>query len=206
MIRRIADEAALAEGTRALVACELRFGPAIALGLPLRPRPNDFGELFSVIVHQQVSLASAQAVWRRLEAAGLVSEGAVAGASDADLGLAGLTRPKQRAARALAAARLDYAALDALPDAQALATLQAIKGIGPWTAGVYVMFALRRADLLPAADIALQEGARRLFDLPARPDAQRLAAMAEPWAPWRSVAARALWVYTLHQTGRETVW
>lgn len=206
VIRTIDDEAALARGAEALLAREPRFGPAVAIGLPLRLRPNSFAELFQTIVYQQVSMASAQAVWARCVAAGLTNAAAMAEASDDLLRDMGLTRPKQRAARALAAARVDFAGLEALPDAEALTRLTALHGVGPWTAQVHALFALRRADILPAGDVALQEGARSLFDLAARPDAAALARMAEGWAPWRSVAARALWVYRLRETGRETVW
>ncbi|WP_221181413.1 DNA-3-methyladenine glycosylase family protein [Histidinibacterium lentulum] len=206
MIQTIDDEAALRRGAAALVALEPRFAPAVAIGLPLRPRTNGFAELFSTIVYQQVSMASAQAVWTRCEAAGLTTGAALAAATDEALRAVGLTRPKQRAGRALAAADMDFAALERMPDDEALARLMALHGVGPWTAQVYALFALRRADILPAGDVALQEGARSLFGLGQRPDAAALSRMAKAWAPWRSVAARALWVYRLRETGRETVW
>jgi DNA-3-methyladenine glycosylase II len=206
VIRTLDDAAALARGAEALLALEPRFAPAVAIGLPLRLRPNSFAELLETIVHQQVSMASAKAVWARCAAAGLTSAASMAAAPDDLLREVGLTRPKQRAARALAAAGLDFAALEHLPDGAALARLTALHGVGPWTAQVHALFALRRADILPVGDVALQEGARSLFDLDARPDAAALSRMAERWRPWRSVAARALWVYRLRETGRETVW
>ena len=98
-------------------------------------------------------------------------------------------------ARALAAADLDFDALRDQTDAQIITTLTAVSGIGVWTAEIYAMFALGRADVFAAGDLALQEGARHLFDLPDRPNDRALRAMAQDWQPWRAVAARLLWAY-----------
>ncbi|EAR51633.1 DNA-3-methyladenine glycosylase II, putative [Oceanicola granulosus HTCC2516] len=206
--RLIEGEACLAEGLAWLSAREPRFAEAVRLGgpMPVRRRPDGFAELFCAIVGQQVSLASARAIWARCEAAGLTGEDAVAAASDELLRDVGLTRPKQRYARALAAARLDYPALRTAPTADVLRTLTAVPGIGPWTAEIYAMFSLGRADVFAPGDIALREAARLLFDLPERPSEKALRAMSEAWSPWRSVAARALWVYYLHVKGREGTW
>jgi len=147
------------------------------------------------IVGQQVSVASARAIWARLEAAGLTEAAAMAAASDESLRAAGLSRQKARYGRALAAAGIDFCALRARPDAEVVATLVAVPGIGVWTAEIYAMFALGRADVFAPGDLALQEAARMLFDLPARPSERSLRAMAADWSPWRSVAARILWAY-----------
>jgi DNA-3-methyladenine glycosylase II len=138
-----------------------------------------------------------------MQAAGLTGEDEIAAASDAGLRAAGLSRQKARYLKALAMARLDYAALRLGPDDQVIATLTALPGIGQWTAEIYAMFALGRADILAAGDLALQEAARLLFDLPARPGAQDLRAMAADWSPWRGVAARLLWAYYRQTKGRE---
>jgi DNA-3-methyladenine glycosylase II len=97
--------------------------------------------------------------------------------------------------RALAEARIDYARLHSQSTDEVVAALTAVKGIGRWTAEIYAMFALGHSDAFAAGDLALQEAARVLFDLPQRPDERRLRAMAAPWSPHRAIAARALWGY-----------
>lgn len=187
----------IAEGAQWLVAREPRFAAALAATgpLPLRRRPEGFAELFAAIVSQQVSVASAQAIWGRVEAAGLVTPAAVAAAPDEALRGCGLSRPKLRYAKSLAGAGIDYDRLRTLTDAEVIAALTAVPGIGRWTAEIYAMFSLGRADVFAANDLALQEAARLLFGLEARPGERVLRAMAEDWSPWRAVAARALWAY-----------
>jgi DNA-3-methyladenine glycosylase II len=203
--RLIETDACVAEGADWLAVREPRFAAALALcgPLPLRRRPDGFAALADAILGQQVSLASARAIAARMQAAGLTGEDEIAAASDAGLRAAGLSRQKARYLKALAMARLDYAALRLAPDDQVIATLTALPGIGQWTAEIYAMFALGRADILAAGDLALQEAARLLFDLPARPGAQDLRAMAADWSPWRGVAARLLWAYYRQTKGRE---
>ncbi|MBL9057466.1 MAG: hypothetical protein JNJ84_14460, partial [Rhodobacteraceae bacterium] len=120
---------------------------------------------------------------------------AMAEASDEDLRAAGLSRQKARYGRALAQSGIDFDALREMPDAEVVRVLTAVPGIGLWTAEIYAMFALGRADVFAPGDLALQEGARHLFGLPERPTERALRAMAEDWSPWRAVAARALWAY-----------
>ncbi|WP_431299640.1 DNA-3-methyladenine glycosylase family protein [Tabrizicola sp. BL-A-41-H6] len=187
----------VAEGADWLAAREPAFARALPLvgPLPLRRQPDGFGALLSAIVGQQVSVASARAIWGRLEAAGLTEAGAMAAASDEVLRAAGLSRQKARYGRALAQAGIDFDALRSLPHAEVVAALVAVPGIGVWTAEIYAMFALGRADVFAPGDLALQEAARMLFGLEARPSERALRAMAEDWSPWRSVAARILWAY-----------
>lgn len=200
---RIHDAAGLAEGARWLAAREPRFAPALAAPLPLRLRPDGFAALLWAITGQQVSTASAGAIWDRITAAGLADAGAILAAGDDELRATGLSRPKQRYARALAGAGVDFDALRALPTERVVATLVALPGIGRWTAEIYAMLSLGHADVMAAGDLALQEGARLLFGLPDRPSERALRAMAEDWSPWRSVAARALWAYYRQARGRE---
>lgn len=187
----------VAEGAAWLARAEPRFAHAIAQTgpLPLRRRKDGFEELLSAIVSQQVSVASARAIWGRMKDARLTGPRKIAGASDDDLRGVGLSRQKIRYARALAAARIDFARLRAAPDEQVIAELTEVPGIGRWTAEVYAMFSLGRADVFAPADLALQEAARLLFDLPDRPTERALRQMALAWSPWRAVAARALWAY-----------
>lgn len=197
----------LAEGAAWLAARAPRFAPVLAAvgPLPLRRNPGGFAALLDIIMGQQVSVASANAIGRRLAAAGLTDEGAVAVASDEALRACGLSRQKIRYAQALARARLDYDRLARAPDAEVIATLTALPGIGRWTAEIYAMFALGRADVFAPGDLALQEAARLALDLPARPTEPALRALAGDWSPWRAVAARALWAYYHLAKGREGI-
>jgi DNA-3-methyladenine glycosylase II len=187
----------VAEGAGWLAAREPRFAHALTLTgpLPLRRKPDGFAELLSAIVSQQVSVASARAIWGRMEAAGLTTPAALARTADDDLRAVGLSRQKMRYARALAVAGIDYAALRAAPTDEVVARLTDVPGIGVWTAEIYAMFSLGRADVFASGDLALQEAARMLFDLSDRPRDRSLRQMAEAWSPWRSVAARLLWAY-----------
>lgn len=195
----------LSEGAEWLARREPRFAEALAVvgSLPLRRNPGGFPALLDIIMGQQVSVASADAIWGRLSAAGLTEAGAMRLASDDDLRACGLSRQKIRYARALALADLDYDELASAADGHVIARLTDLPGIGRWTAEVYAMFSLGRADVFAAGDLALQEAARLLFELQARPTEKALRAMAEDWSPWRAVAARALWAYYRHRKGRE---
>lgn len=205
--RIITGPACLAEGAAALAAGCPRMAEALALcaPLPLRLRGDGFAALVSAIVSQQVSVASAAAIWRRVEAAGLVTPEAVRAASDETLRGCGLSRPKMRYLRALAAAPIDYAALRHAPLETVVSRLTEVPGIGRWSAEIYAMFSLGRADVFPAGDLALQEGARMLYRLEARPSEAALRSRAEAWAPWRSVAARLLWAYFKREKQREGI-
>ncbi len=197
----------VAEGAAWLARAEPAFARALAVcgPLPLRRQDDGFAALLSAIVGQQVSVASASAIWARLQAAGLTDAAAMAVASDEMLRAAGLSRQKARYGRALAEANIDFNALRLAPDADVMEILTAVPGIGRWTAEIYAMFALGRADVFAPGDLALQEAARVLFALQDRPNERTLRAMAEAWSPWRSVAARVLWAYYRVTTLREGV-
>lgn len=187
----------MAEGAEWLARTEPRFAHALEQtgDLPLRCRPDGFAQLLSAIVSQQVSVASARAIWAKLEEAGAVTPGAVLRLDQDALRDLGLSRQKARYACALAEAGIDYDALRHASNDEVIKTLTAVTGIGVWTAEIYAMFSLGRADVFAPGDLALQESARVLFDLPERPKEKPLRQMAEAWSPWRSVAARALWAY-----------
>ena len=195
--RIIETDACVAEGVEALRRVCPRLSHACDLTgkLPLRRRPDGFAELLSAIVSQQVSVASANAIWKRMQEAKLTGPRKIMWATDEDLRAVGLSRQKIRYARALAEARIDYKALRDAPDAEVISTLTEVSGIGVWTAEIYAMFSLGRADVIAPGDLALQEAARVLYDLPKRPTDKELRQMAEVWSPWRSVAARVLWAY-----------
>lgn len=173
--------------------------------LPLRLGPEGFGALLDAILGQQVSTASAQALMARLRLTGLTQAARVAATAEADLRALGLSRQKARYAKALATAEIDYDALRFLPDAEVIAALTAVTGIGRWTAEIYAIFALGRADVFASGDLALQEAARLAYHLPQRPSAKALAELSSRWSPWRAVAARALWSYYRVAKGREGI-
>ena len=193
----IQSDACVVEGAEWLAAQDGRFAAALEQTgpLPLRRKPDGFAELLSAIVSQQVSVASARAIWARMEAAGLTVPERILQASEEELRGAGLSRQKIRYARALSEAGIDFNALRGLDDAEVVATLTQVSGIGVWTAEIYAMFSLGRADVFAPGDLALQEGARLLLELAERPKKRALRQMAEAWSPWRSVAARLLWAY-----------
>lgn len=203
--RVIISDACVAEGADYLARSVPEFERALQLTgqLPLRLKDDGFATLLDAIVSQQVSVASANAIWARLEAAELIGAARILAAEDDDLRGCGLSRQKARYARALAEAEIDYASLQQTPTEAVIARLVEVPGIGKWTAEVYAMFALGRADVFAPGDLALQEAARLLFELEERPSEKALRAMAEDWSPWRSVAARLLWAYYRVEKSRE---
>ncbi|SHJ22891.1 DNA-3-methyladenine glycosylase II [Shimia gijangensis] len=205
--RIIKSHECVAEGAAWLAGQDPRFARALDQTgpLPLRLRPDGFSQLLSAIMSQQVSVASAAAIWSRLKEAKLTGPRKIMAATDDDLRACGLSRQKIRYARALAEARINYKALRDCPDNEVIATLTNVSGIGPWTAEVYAMFSLGRADVFAPGDLALQESARILFQLDARPSESAFRKMAEDWSPWRSVAARALWAYYRVAKDREGI-
>jgi len=202
--RIIETPACIAEGCAHLAQIEPRFAAAFAETgpLPLRRRPDGFAALMGAIVSQQVSVAAANAIWGRLKAAKLTGPRKVLRATEEDLRACGLSRQKIRYAKALAEARINYRSLRDAPTEEVVATLVEVPGIGRWTAEIYAMFSLGRADVFAPADLALQESARLLFELPDRPTEKALRQMAEDWSPWRAVAARGLWSYYHVRTKR----
>lgn len=168
--------------------------------LPDRRRDPGLATLMRIVVEQQLSVASANAIWGRVHAAAqpFTAEAFLALHPEL-LRTCGLSRPKARYCRELAQAtasgQLDFAALDTLDDAGALAHMTRVKGIGRWTAEIYLLFALGRTDIWPAHDLALQAAVAHLKNLPARPTAKEMDALAEPWRPHRGTAARVLWGY-----------
>lgn len=196
-MRIIRTDACVTEGAEWLAQHEPLFEQALSETgpLPLRLKPDGFAELFSAIISQQVSVASANAIWAKLQAAGMDHQDRVAAASEDELRACGLSKQKIRYAGELARAGIDFEALRQAPSANVIKTLTEVPGIGPWTAEIYAMFSLGHADVFPPGDLALQEAAKVLFDLPDRPKEKAFREMARAWSPWQSVAARILWSY-----------
>ncbi|GGX61647.1 3-methyladenine DNA glycosylase [Tateyamaria omphalii] len=205
--RLIESDADVAEGAAWLATQHPALAQALEVAgpLPLRRRPDGFAALLNAIIGQQVSTASANAIWARMQEGGLVAPAPVIAAGEGGLRAAGLSRQKIAYALALAEAGIDYDALRHAPDSDVIATLTAVKGIGVWTAEIYAMFALGRADVFAPGDLALQEAARLIFDLPDRPKEKALRQMAEEWSPWRAVAARLFFTYYRVAKGREGI-
>lgn len=170
-----------------------RFGPP-----PLWARRPGFATLVQIVLEQQVSLASAKAVFGRLQTTlGKVTPERVADAGVSTLRDVGFTAQKAGYCNDLAVeiheGRLDLRAISRSDDARARERLMAIRGVGPWSADIYRLMALRRPDVWPDGDLALAESAKILKRLRKRPSVDRLRRMARAWKPWRSVAARILW-------------
>jgi len=199
----IDGEAALEAALAGLHACDLQIvGPMLAMAgvVPLRRRAPGFAGLVWIIISQQVSVASANAIQARVEAAlGALTPQAVLDCSEDELKAMGLSAPKMRCLRALSdaivAGRLDLEGLANLSPEEAHAALCAIKGIGPWTADIFLLFCLGHPDAWPVGDLALQEAARLAHGWEARPSAKQMEALGEKWRPHRGAAARLLWAY-----------
>jgi DNA-3-methyladenine glycosylase II len=184
----------------ALTVVEPRFGSVITqMGYP-EPRLRDpgYATLLRTIVGQQVSVAAAASVWNKLEVllgAGCAAEKLLEQDFDA-LRACGLSRQKQGYARSLAELVVSGGLpLDALPadDEEAIAYLTRVKGIGRWSAEIYLLFAEGRGDIWPAGDLAVQEAVGRLMGLPERPSEKATREIAEPWRPHRGAAAIFTW-------------
>jgi len=172
-----------------------RLGPPAA-----RDRPPGFATLLRIVTAQQVSTHAAAAIWRRLEdRLGEVTPMAVLAAPPDDLRAAGLSARKVAyaigLAEALADGRLDLAALERMDDEAAVAAITALRGFGRWSAEIYLLFALGRADVFPADDLALRLGLQRLKGAADRLEAKAARALVEPWAPQRGCGAILLWHY-----------
>lgn len=211
-MRQIRSKADIAEGLDALRRVDPRLEPVIARAgeVELRLSAPGFASLCSIVMGQMVSRASAAAIFGRLT--GLIdplTPQAVLAADDAVFRAAGLSRSKHATvvaiAEAVADGRLDLDALCGAEPGEALAALTAVRGVGPWTAEVYLLFCAGNPDVFPSGDLALQVAAAEAFGLAGRPSARVLAAMAESWSPWRAVAARLLWALYRETRGRDAL-
>ncbi len=205
--RIIETEECLKEGCIYLVDRFPEFSRAVDIvgSLNLRRRPDGFSQLLSAIVSQQLSVAAANSIWSRLKSARLIGPRKISSASDEELAAAGLSRQKIRYARALANSKINYRKLRGMTSEEVITELTQVSGIGSWTAEIYTMFSLGRADVFAPGDLALQESARLLFDWPSRPKEKEFRELSKAWSPWRSVAARILWSYYRHVKERDGI-
>lgn len=209
-MRRIVSDADIREGLAALTrACpHLARVHALTGNPPLRKRPKGFEGLSRVVVGQQLSIASADAIWGRVRARVQPFEATtLLEIPDKDLRKAGLSRSKvatlREVAMAIQAGSLKLNALTRAPEETIHAELTAIKGIGPWTADIYIMFSLARADAWSPGDLALQHAVKDTLLLAGRPSLAEMTELAEVWRPWRGVAARLLWSYYAFRRKRD---
>ncbi len=208
-MKRISGPDDIVEGLDALCAADPRLVAVRALAgeVPLRLSSPGFGSLASIIVSQQVSRASADAIFGRF--VGLIdplTPEAVLAAGEAIFREAGFSRPKQRAISAAAAAvadGLDLVHLCELDAEEAIRHLTAVPGIGPWTAEVYLLFSAGHPDIFPARDVALQSAVGHALGLESRPGEKALIRIAESWSPWRGIASRLFWAYYRETRGRD---
>jgi len=199
-MRSLETEADLHAAVETLLRAEPRFAAVIESHghPPLRRMDGGLAGLLRIVTDQMISLRAGEAIWARLERELRPFDAAkIARKRQTSLMRLGLSGAKARAfreaAKAVVSGGLDFDNLHRMPDELAWAALTALPGIGPWTADIYLLSSMGRADAWPAGDLALQAAAHHLFELPRRPDARALGAMAEGWRPFRSVGARLLW-------------
>ena len=205
--RIITSQECISEGLAALAKLEPKFKQIIKTveEIPLRRTSEGFDRLLSTIVSQQLSVAAADAIWNKIELAGLNKIQKIRKVSDQELRDVGLSKQKIKYVRSLANANINYRSLKTMPTLQVVNELPQVSGIGNWTAEIYAMFSLGRADVFAPGDLALQEATRILFNLPERPSEKDLRSMAKDWSPWQAVAARLLWSYYNQHKKREGI-
>ena len=212
MTVRLQSQADLESAIHRLVRCDPRLKPVLEIaGTPaLRRREAGFAGLAAIVCGQQLSTASAAAIWARLNAAfDPLDHQAIRAARPDRLGRLGLSAAKIKTLKALAreltSERLDLDALADQPADLAHARLTALHGVGPWTADIYLLFCLGHGDAWPAGDLAIQEGIRLGLGLPSRPTVKQMAELANPWRPMRGAAAHLWWNYYRVMKRREGV-
>ncbi|HEX3810514.1 MAG TPA: hypothetical protein VHW02_12550 [Rhizomicrobium sp.] len=200
---RISSQAHLDDAVAALLAADARLAAVLArIERPKfrRRREEGFEALISIIVSQQLSIAAADTIFARVKDKVTPFEPASVLAADAvTLRACGLSAPKQKHMKTIAAAildgSLDLKAIRRMADEDARAHLVAVKGIGPWTADIYLMSSLGRADIWPVGDVGLQAAITRALGLRKRPNEKAMERLSKNWRPWRTVAARMLWTH-----------
>lgn len=209
-LHMIRSEADVSAGLVDLALLDARLFTVIdkAGPVPLRLHDPGYRGLAGIIVSQMVSRASADAIWRKLETiAGEITPHHILGLSEADNRAAGLSRAKAETLKRVAAAvdrgDVDLDAVCHLDAVAAIRALTAIKGVGRWTAEVYLLFCAGHPDIFPSGDVALQNAVGHALGLPVRPSAAELEQIAQMWSPWRGVSARLFWAYYARQVRRD---
>ena len=208
-MRRVLTHASLSEGARVLRQRDRDLGRILGrLGEPpLWGRRPGFPTLVRIILEQQVSLAAARTLYRRIvcDLGGMSPQG-VHACGESGLRALGMTRQKARYCHGLAAriveGSLDLSAVAALPDEAGRSALLRVPGLGPWSVDIYYLMALRRPDVWPQGDLALASALREIKRMRELPDREEQEALSARWSPWRSVAARLLWAHYLSARGQ----
>ena len=171
------------------------------------PRDKGYLALKKTIIGQQLSIASAAVIWRRFIDADIRDEEILNSQADTQLRDLGLSRQKISYLKSLAESGLDFDEMEVMENQEVINVLTDIRGIGLWTAEIYIIFSLRRLDIFPAGDLALQEAAKHLLNLENRPSEKEMRKIAESWVPYRSVCAIILWHFYRNLKSREsTLW
>ena len=196
-IQTIETPQELSENISALIAIEPKFAAVYEqVGLPdLRHNAGGFEQLMRAMVGQQLSVAAAASIWKRLVGAKLTTPHDIREATDDTLKAQGLSKQKTRYVRSLVDHNIDFAALENMPNKDAIKTLTAVTGIGRWTAEMYLLFSLKRADILAVDDLAIKVAAMALLGLAERPTPKQLNNLTQHWSPYRSAASLLLWSY-----------
>lgn len=201
MLKPIETEKDVARGLKALVRIDPRLVPLAkaTAPLPLRRREGGFEGLAHIITSQQISGAAAASIWGRFKGAVVpFTPETFLRTSEETLRATGLSGAKVRTLTGIAAAAadgFDLIAVHDLPAEDAVKTMTALKGIGPWTAEIYLLFCVGHPDIFPAGDLALQVGVQQGLRMRTRPSEKKVRMIAEKWAPWRGIAARLFWAY-----------
>ena len=196
-IQTIENSKELEAHISALININPRFAPIYEqVGVPdLRHNAGGFTQIMRAMVGQQLSVAAAASIWQRLVDRGLTTPTAIHAATDEDLRMQGLSKQKIRYTRSLVEHDIDFSVLETLTDEEVIKTLIAVIGIGRWTAEMYLLFSLKRADVLAVDDLAIKVAAMDLLGLAERPTPQQLKGLAQDWSPHRSAASLLLWQY-----------
>ena len=173
--------------------------------VPLRRREGGFSALVGMITSQQISVAAASSIFNKMQEKGLTDRENVRKAVNSQLRSCGLSPQKIRYIKSLAEAEVDFDTLHQQSNSEIIQQLTKVKGIGLWTAEIYLMFSVGRRDVFAAGDLALQVAVKELFNLEKRPSENELRKIAEEWSPWRGVAARLLWAYYREIKKREGI-
>lgn len=197
LIQTMNDLSELEGHIKRLIDIEPRFAPIYQqLGVPsLRRNRGGFRELMRAMVGQQLSVAAASSIWSKLENAALITPDAIMKADDDTLRSHGLSRQKIRYIRSLVEHDIDFEALANLPDEAVISELTTVTGIGKWTAQMYLLFSLGRADILAVDDLAIKVGAMEVLGLDERPTPKQLERLTQSWSPHRSAASLLLWAH-----------
>ncbi|MGM8909646.1 DNA-3-methyladenine glycosylase family protein [Psychrobacter sp. 1U1] len=196
-IQTIENSEELKNHISALIVIEPRFAAAYEqVGVPnLRHNAGGFKQLMRAMVGQQLSVTAAASIWQRLVDANLTTPQKITKATDEALREQGLSKQKTRYVRSLVEHDIDFAVLETMSNETVIKTLTVVTGIGRWTAEMYLLFSLKRADVLAIDDLAIKVAAMTLLDLPERPTPKQLNNLTQDWSPHRSAASLLLWSY-----------